>query len=332
MKIIGEGNVQIYDAIDECPHEPDSDVQWQESVALLVWDPKQNVYIFLRMSHEPNRGVGFSTVWLAAWTPEHTYRRHDTSIALIAGNRSEKSYSAGDGLCRYEFIGDGQHRFTIKDHINDQDVNISLVFKDSHPGIGYFAAGSASLVSEMCKGHLEATGLVTGSIAIKGKSYTIDGTGWRDHSWGKRNWQGLLAHRALYGIFGGEFNFFALSLIAGDGSKTKIGLVIRGDTIQATKDFDIVAYMGEDGVSNLGGKVTLRLDGKTHVLEVKPVGKAAISYHLGCTVVDNLCTATMGDRIGVGFMETSNRAQNGTDRPHVFPDSPGIIDSGIYPR
>lgn len=325
MKVIGKGAVHIYEPVDECPHEPGAEELWQESFVLYMWDMEKQVYVFLRMSQEPNRGPGYTTVWLNAWTPECTYKHTDDMIPFKDGNRAEKSLTAGDGLCKYEY--DGKHNWTV----NDKDVHISLSMTDDHPGFGYFPVEAGSLVSDAAKNHIEATGHVTGSVSIQGKTYEVAGTGWRDHSWGKRNWQGFLAHRFYPAMFGKDFSFFCVTFVGGDGGMAKFGAVIRGETIQLVNDFTIVAYMGEDGVSNCGGKVTLRLDGETHVLEFEPLGKSAISLHQGMPCVDGMCKVTMGDKVGVGVSETSNRAQGGTGRPHVFPHSPGILENGIYP-
>jgi hypothetical protein len=325
MKVIGKGNIHIYSAVDECPHAPGSEELWQESFVLYMWDVEQKVYVFLRMSQEPNRGPGYTTVWLNAWTPECTYKHTDDSIPFKAGDRAEKSISSGGGLCRYEY--DGKHNWTV----NDKDVQINLSMHDHHPGFGYFPEGGGSLVSDAAKNHIEATGEVSGSVMIKGKTFEVMGTGWRDHSWGKRNWRGFLAHRFYPAMFGKEFNFFCVTFVGADGTMAKFGTVVRNETVQLVNDFDIVAYMGEDGVSNCGGKVTLRLDGQTHVLEYELLGKSAISLHQDMPCVDGMCKVTMGDKVGVGVSETSNRAQGGTGRPHVFTHSPGILENGIYP-
>jgi hypothetical protein len=325
MKVIGTGSITLYEGVDECPHAPGDEELWQESFVLYMWDTEKNVYVFLRMSQEPNRGEGYTTVWLNAWTPEHTYKHTDDSIPLQPGDVAETSISAGGGLCRYAY--DGDHHWTVA----DKDVAISLVMKDYHPGIGYYGSSNGALVNEAAKNHIEATGWVTGKVKVKDKEYEVAGIGWRDHSWGKRNWRGILAHRFYPAMFGPEFNFFSVTFIGADGSFGKFGTVIRGDTVMGTDDFDIVAYVGEDGVSNCGGRVTLRLDGETHTLEYELLGKSAISLHQDFPCVDGMCRVTMGGKVGVGVSETSHRAQGGTARPTIYSHSRGLLENGIFP-
>jgi hypothetical protein len=326
MEVIGQGSIHIYDGQDERPHSPDTEELWQESVVIYLWDTDQDVYAFLRMSQEPNRGPGHTTVWLNAWTPNSIYKHTDDSIPLEEGDVTETALSAGGGLCRYEY--DGKHNWTVK----DEGVEIELTMDDHHPGFGYYDEEAGYIVSDTAPNHIEATGDVTGKVKVNGDEFNVSGTGWRDHSWGKRNWRGILAHRFFPAMFGKDFNLFCVTLIGTDGKMGKFATLIRNDTVQAANDFDIVAYMGEDGVSNQGGKVTLRLDGETHELHYELLGKSAISLHQDFPCVDGMCKVTMGDRVGVGVSETSNRAQGGSGPPNVFPDSPGVLENGIHPN
>jgi hypothetical protein len=326
MRVLGNGSVRIYDGVDECPHAAEGrHEQWQESVVLYMWDIEQKVYVYLRLSQEPNLGNGFTTAWINAWTPECAYKHTDDSIPLNAGDVGKTSLAAGNGLCRYTY--DGNHNWLV----NDRDAQLALCMKDDQAGFGYFSAASGAIVTELANNHIEATGWVTGTVTVRGKTYRVAGTGWRDHSWGRRNWHGILAHRFYPAMFGKDFNFFCVTFVGADGRMAKHGLVIRNDTVFSTDDFDVVAYMAEDGVSNCGGRVTLRLDGQILVLEYELLAKCAISLHHDLACVDGMCKVTMGGRVGVGVSETSHRAQGGTNRPFVFSHSPGILDNGIYP-
>jgi hypothetical protein len=140
----------------------------------------------------------------------------------------------------------------------------------------------------------------------------------------------VLAHRFYPALFGPEFSFFGLTMLGVDGRMAKFGTTIRGDTVEATSDFDIVAYIGEDGVSNMGGEVTLRIDGRKHHLRYQPIGKGVVSFHHNFPCVDTPCLVTMDGKQGVGFAETSNRAQGGTQRPFVLSDSRCVLENGLY--
>lgn len=323
MRVVGEGRVHVYEARDECPHEPDSDELWQESWALFTWDPARGVFVLLRLGQEPNRGPGFSSAWINVWTPKGILKHTDDSIPLAPGDQTDTAFAAGGGLCRYEF--DGNHHWAV-DH---EDVHLRLRMEDGHPGFGYWPEGSGSLAGEAAKNHIEATGTTTGSVTVRGTTYRFGGTAWRDHSWGRRNWPGFRSHRYYAALFGEAFSFFGVTMVGADGSMTRIGTIMRGDTVEATSDFDIVAFVGEDGVSNCGGRVTVLVDGETRVLDFVPFAKSVVSVHQDCVISDGMCEVTMGDLVGVGISECSNNAQGGTGRPAVFPWSKGVLENGL---
>lgn len=325
MQVIGKGYVHIYPPVDECPHDPGPEEQWQESFVLFAWDMERDVHLFFRIGQEPNRGSGFTAVWLNVWTPDHVFHHTDISVPMQAGDRTQKSLTSGNGLCRYEF--DGQHRWSIK----APDVEVNVAMQDAHPGFGYWPDGAGALVSDTAKCHIEANGIATGTVTLKGKTYQIKGTAWRDHSWGKRNWNGILTHRGAIAMFG-DFNFFSINFVGADGKKVKFGSIVRGDTIQAASDFKIVAHIDEDGISNLGGTVRLNHDGQAMDMTFTPLAKGSISPHQNFMCVDTMCRVTCGSRVGVGFIETSHNAMAGSMRPHIFADCNGIIDNGIFPR
>ena len=325
MKIIGKHHVHFYNDVDECPHSPGIEEHWQESWVLYLWDAKQQAYVFLRMSQEPNRGNAYTTAFLSASTPGYVYKRTESSIPLVPGDRTEKSLSVGGGLCRYEY--DGKHNWEV----NDKDVQMRLSMTDYYPGFGPYPADSGALIADANLRHIEDVGWGTGSVTVKGKTYEVAGLAWRDHSWGNRTWGNIRAYRASYAMFGGEDNLFLtfLTFVGGDGQLAKIGALVRNDTIEITSDFDVVAYMTDDGISNCGGKVILRMDGKTHVLEFEPKCKSMVTVHQHFHFASTMGMIAMNGRTGFGVTETCNRSQGGTEKPFVH--DPGILENGLYP-
>jgi len=323
VKVIGDREIFFYPAKDESPHSPGKEELWQESWVLYMWDTKNKVYSFFRLSQVPNRNGGETVVWLNIWTPDYMYKHTDDEIPLITRDITDNALVSGEGLCRYEYNGD--HLWQI----NDQDVKVNLVMKDDHPGLGSIQKGSGVLISEVAGNHAESTGRVTGTITVRDKEYIIDGVGWRDHSWGKRDWLSIRAHRGIIALFD-EFNFFGTSLVGTDGKLSKNGMIIRESTVQFTDRFEVIVHMAEDGISNCGGRVNIILDGDTYALKFEPIGKAAISLTHSFACTDTLCTVKMMNKVGYGMMETSSRPQGGDATPFVFPSSPGVIQNGLY--
>ena len=328
MKVIGTGTVEFFEGEDECPHAPEPEELWQESFVIYTWDVEQEVYVFFRIAQTPNRAGGTSTVWLNVWTPELTYKHTDDSIAFDDRGRTKTKLAIGGDLCSYEYKGN--HHWQLNDP--EYDVQADLVFVDDHLGVNYFPKDEGTFIKEAARDHIQGGGQVSGTVKIQGKEYQVSGPGWRDHSWGPRDWTKFRAHRFYPAMFGKDLNFFNISFIGDDGALVKYGLVVREDSVQFFQDFSIIAYMGEDGISNCGGRVTLELDGEQLVIDYEPLGKAAVNLVHGGQCVDTMCRVRMGNRIGVGVAETSERAQGGEKVPFVLPSSPGILDNGIHPN
>ena len=109
----------------------------------------------------------------------------------------------------------------------------------------------------------------------------------------------------------------------------RFGWVVRGDKLIHADDLDIVAYIGNDGCSNRGGRVRMNLStGEKFEAEFEPVAPAALFHHRGLCCVDTLSRVRWGDRIGWGTFETSANPQAGTRHPQVLDG--GVATNGWH--
>lgn len=77
------------------------------------------------------------------------------------------------------------------------------------------------------RGHYEQHTAGTGTVVVGDHSWTIDGLGLRDHSWGPRFWQSPWWYRWLTANLGPDFGF-VVSVVAGrDGQRRIGGMVLR---------------------------------------------------------------------------------------------------------
>lgn len=327
MEIIGNGSFHYFEEKDEKNHTPDVAKHWQESVVLYFWDPDRDVYSFVRIGRAPNKDGGLMIAWLNAWTPDYMYTYHTDSAPLLPDSVTDNSVSIDSNRGTYEFLGKGQHRFTI----NDKDVEVDLVITDDYPGIGFFPRNAGTLVDNSSKHHIESIGNVTGRVSIKGKQYEVSGRGWRDRSWGPRDWQTWRCHRGYIALFEGVY-VYALTFLGDDGKLFKVATIIQNNTIQFIDQFEITAYVGEDGISNSGGLVTFEIENQQQQLEFKPVAKATTNMVDGVAVTDSMCRVKWGNKMGTGFAETTHHSQGGEEQPFIFPESHSVLKNGIHPR
>ena len=295
-----------FPATDEGTHEIGSDPLWQESVVLTWWDHARGVGGFHRIGHEPGGkvGNGSATSWVGIATRDGLRFRQHRVEPLRPTDRGPNWFRCSDA---YEMRFEAKAIWTIR----ESDCAMDLETADFTPRFDLFRHGG-TVTDDFAPGHLEAAGTVRGRLRLGERSYEIDGLGYRDHSWGKRDWNSLLSHRWIAGTCGPELTFNAASWHGRDGSLRTFGIVVRGGEVVYADDVDILAFMEIDAITHRGGVVRLALPGgETIVLEPKPVD-GFLTLHRGIACVDELCTFEYGGRQGFCDFEISTNPRGGS--------------------
>jgi hypothetical protein len=184
---------------DEARHTPDGEDLWNESYYCDFVQADGSMGGWLRLGLYPNRQVAWWTTWIV---------RPDRPGLCSADYRAP--VPPGDGLVSVASIG--------PDDTADQRIEIELVrplesfrleasapahFIDPPEAVytsGEQTGPAARLdldltwTTDGVPYHYDLTTryeipcLVTGTVAIGGETFTIDGQGQRDHSWGVRDW------------------------------------------------------------------------------------------------------------------------------------------------
>lgn len=322
MKVSGGGKVHVYDPVDEGTHPAGPQELWQESVVLLWWDQKQNIGGYYRIGHEMNaKGGPQIALWSNTCTPEGIF--HKTAyLPLRPEDRTQTRFGSGDGTVSYDF--DGNCIWTVE----DEDLSVSIRVHDFHPSIDCYP--KSGQLADFAPQHMEVAGRVSGQLKAKGKTYEIDGLGFRDHGWGERAWHTLLSHRWFSGVFGPELSFCALAWHSVDDHLIQFGWVVRNDTVTYAKDLRIIAHIEIDGLTAQSGTLRMELTtGEVLDIEFKALTPSIISFHHGIACADTLCQITMGDKVGIGDLENTNNIQQGSRKPGKL--HRGIIDNGWHP-
>jgi hypothetical protein len=324
MDVIGNGRCVLMNPVDEHPHEPGSDPNWQESVVIYLFDAEQQCYVFFRLGHELNRGSnGTAVIWSNIWVPGQYYKYYE-DVPLQPGDRFSNGFASGSKI-RYGY--DGKHHWAVE----DGDISADLVMEDWHQPFDFWP--TRNNLAEIAPHHMEASGTITGTIKFKGKTYTIkNGIGHRDHSWGVRRWEAMLTHRWTPAIFGRDFVSHALAMMTDDGRLQQLGFVIRDNKFYVPTDVSVGCLVEADGLTNRGGNViyTLPSGEKLEVVfwNIVPGG---FSFHGGYPCFDPISVVSCGERTGFGVMECGNNTMRGKERPRQDILISGYIDNGIFP-
>lgn len=324
MKIYGGGNMLVYPPLDEFPHTPGPEENWQESFVLIWYDLKQSVGGFFRLGHEPNAHGGRIAVMCNIFSPQGIYHRSDDDIPLRPGDRFDSGFDSGDGMMRYEY--DGKN---ITWTLNAPEFQGRLVVDSFVPATNGFVRDGQK-VDSFHRHHVDAACGVTGTLTVKGASYSVDGLGIRDHGWGLRAWGGYLAHRWTLGVFDRDTSFVAVTRLTGDAPIVRTGWVIRGDTAIYADTVDIESIIGCDGASNRGGTVRMTLPtGEQFEARFEPLAPCLASWIHGIISFDTMSRVKWGSRTGFGVFETTANLQAGTRKPAMLDGA--LFENGWYP-
>lgn len=302
-----------FTAADEGMHPVGDSPLWQESVLLHWYDARQGIGGWHRVGHEANNQGGRAAIWSFLFDRDGgwQYRRCGETV-LTPADRPANGFAAGAAL-RFEYRDDA----AVWD-VADGDVRAHLECRNLFPLVDPFPAGDP-VAAKRFPHHFEVAGRVRGTVAYRGREVAVDGYGYRDHSWGQRDWEnGMLNHRWFTGILGDELAFAAITAQANTGRLVRAGYVWRkGGPVVHAKDVDVVAYVEPDGLTHRGGflRLTLPDDG---VVEVRFAAKAGVLFQRGTVVMaEMMCEAEGHGLRGYCDAEISSNPRNGKGPVHA---------------
>jgi hypothetical protein len=305
--------LEHYDVADERPHPADpQDPYWQESIFFFWWDDEHGIGAIHRIGHEPGATPPAGNAWNGVFTRDGARFRRFARPPLEDRDRTADGLSVGPS--RYAF--DDRWRFWLE----DPDCELELEWYEDFVGLPhmYPKTTMGDVHDDYAPQHYEASGRVRGTARIGQERFSVDALAYRDHSWGRREWSTLLAHRYLAGTVGPEFTFCTLGWLGIDGRLAHFGLLIRDGVFQYAECVDFLTYLEPDGTSHRAGVVTFHMpDGEAVTLRPKLVD-AVLHEHGGeggaaLSAVDSICIVEYNGMRGFGNFEITNNAKNGAD-------------------
>ncbi|HKQ83395.1 MAG TPA: hypothetical protein VJS42_14480 [Steroidobacteraceae bacterium] len=295
-----------FTAKDEGPHPFTDSPIWQESVLLHWYDQRQGIGGWHRIGHEPNNRGGHAALWSFLFDKAGWQYRRCGEVQLSAADTFTHGFGAGSAL-RFAYENDAAV-WTV----NDGPVSARVECRNLFPLVDPFPPGD-EVAAKRFPNHFEVAGRVTGEVSYEGRKTTVAGFGYRDHSWGQRDWErGMLNHRWFTGTLGTELSFAAITAQANTGRLVRTGYIRRnGETIFA-QEVDVIAYMEPDGLTHRGGEIRMTLPGGERI-EIHCTARAGVAFQRGTVVmVEIMCAAEGHGLQGYCDAEISTNPRNGT--------------------
>jgi len=314
--------VDAYSFSDEALHPVQDHPNWQESLLMVWYDMKQDVGGFWRFGYDPNMGNGVMTLWGFVHTPSGVYRRVE-EFPKQDGDVTPSGFCAG-GIAKYSFDG----KATLWS-IHDGDVACELKAEPYHIPVDLYPPQKSEIGKDVGAAHFEVSSSVAGTVSMKGKTWKVNGLGYRDHSWGIRHWGALRAHRWVNGVFGPDLSFCCMNYLGSDGHIKRAGYLIRDGVLHYTTDVHILTYMEADAATHRGGRVRAKLTtGEIFECECEPLCKGFYLYKAELGLFESPCKMRYGNRVGFGNFELSENGRSGTEPYPVILN--GYDQNGVF--
>jgi len=294
---------------DEALHPASDHPLWQESVLLHWYDRRQGIGGWHRVGHEPNNDGGKAAIWSYVFHRTGWQYRRCGDVALAATDKYSDGFGAGETL-RFSYR-DGAARWEVREGTLSARLECRNLFAIVDP-----FPHSDELAAKRFANHFEVAGRITGEVTYEGRTTNVEGYGYRDHSWGPRDWQnGMLNHRWFTGTLGDELSFAAITAQSQTGKLTRVGFIHRDNRITRAEKVDVIAYIEPDGLTHRGGELRLTLPGG-EVIEIHATARAGVLFQRGSVVMaEMICDAEGQGLTGYCDAEISTNPRAGKGTP-----------------
>jgi hypothetical protein len=252
------------DPADEHLHPLEEASNFNESMYFNVYDADQRVGGFFRLGNRPNEGKAEMTtcLYLPDGRVAFMFDRPaiDGNDAFDAGGMRFDVVTPFEELTvAYEgkaillddplVLADPRTAFTESPWTT---CSAQLTFRGISPMFGGEPVqDDGSPIPEtgdgFARGHYEQHTAGAGTIAVGDETWTVDGLGLRDHSWGPRFWQSPWWYRWLTANLGPDFGFMVSIVASRDGKRRIGGMVLRDGSYEHVTDATIdTTWTGDD--------------------------------------------------------------------------------------
>lgn len=298
--------MRTFDAIDDCPHQPDTDPAFQES-ALFSWhDLQQGIGGFWRIGQEPVAGTLNSSFGVFT-TGGLRFRSNVVGVPMGPADRGATHMGWGSAL-RVDLD-------TLSIRADFPDCAAVLTFEDFFPRYYWADLAGQPPSGRYSRGHFAVAGRLTGKVRLGRETREIDALGYRDRSWGPRRWGGIRATRWWPAVFGPDLCAHAVAVVDENGLDRRAGYVMRDGEPHAMTDVDVTATLEYDAITPRSAQAGFRLDNGRDGELIHEPSDGIVLHVRGYTAIESIGTARWGDRVGMSLFEISTNPAGGTKPP-----------------
>jgi hypothetical protein len=274
----------------------EADEHWQESYALVWYDPTTRAGGYHHVSLQPTRAA--ADLWdYVIFKGEVIARDHRLGLPL-----------PDDELA--DFRLGPLHMRTLEPlvamEVTDEydQITVSARYDAFEPPVAFAVdLGKVSMGSD----HYESVGHVDAVLQIRGETVEVRGaTAFQDHSWGRRDLSAMATHRWIWATFGRDLTIAAIGGYSQDGKRAVWGYVHDRNGFRPVVEASFNFLIRDDGYSAGACEASIyTADGE--VLRLIGCGDVGSPVGVdGWQMTDVFSTFECDGLLGVGIMECSH--------------------------
>jgi hypothetical protein len=278
--------VETRPEVDQLQRPDPVPAEYSENLIMMGYDPASEhsfYWHWSRMHADPDLWEGLIAIYRPGGEllVERHFGKHGNNVDVADSGHCSFTVEAPLQRWHARFEGSAARANTVeaaRDLVADSgevSLRADLVFEGISP---VFSAGAAMDNQDWGDGHLEQAGRVTGTIVIEGDEITLDcSTAFRDHTWGRRNYEGLDRHAWCYGIFPSGRIFLVLEAWHDPDEHACFGFVVEDGTMVLARPVQTPDLKDPAGEPR---RFTIALESSVGDMTVNVEMLHAMSFHL----------------------------------------------------
>ena len=247
---------------DEAMHEPTDDPQFNESMYFNFVDADSGFATLIRMGNRVNEG--HAEVTAIVYLPDGGAAIHFERAPITSNDSFDSGglrFDVIEPLVHARVTFDGEaHRLRKGIDLADPKkafttspvvpMQLTLDYESiqlhgmggSDDGVGGLAGGEDTIAT----GHYQGPCKVSGTVTVDDNKMTVDGLGFRDHSWGPRKWQDPRWWRWISCLCDDRNGFVGWVSKIGDEVTPPTGMVLRDGKLSLVRSVSLTSTYGDE--------------------------------------------------------------------------------------